>query len=193
MKSQAGNPLVVERYTGLERLNHLVHAAAMLTLIITGLRIYFGWDFMSFHNARALHMFAVIFLLVVNWFLIPVTWALAGKGGIKNKVMHFFDNYIFGPKDGVRMAGIIGNFFGKGKYPAFTIYDESGGHYKTKLHPVMKILVVIEGLCNIPYCSLRYCSIQPCLVVPGAPNSIMDSFGRGPDCTYFRIVFPGVL
>jgi cytochrome b subunit of formate dehydrogenase len=147
MKSQAGNPLVVERYTGLERLNHLVHAAAMLTLIITGLRIYFGWDFMSFHNARALHMFAVIFLLVINWFLIPVTWALAGKGGIKNKVMHFFDNYIFGPKDGVRMAGIIGNFFGKGKYPAFTVYDESGGHYKTKLHPVMKILVVIEGLC----------------------------------------------
>ena len=112
MKSQAGNPLVVERYTALDRLVHMVHAAAMLTLIITGLKIYFGWDFMSFHTARALHMFAVPFLLVVNWFLIPVSIALATEGGIMDKFMHFVDHYIFGPKDAARMAGIIGNFFG---------------------------------------------------------------------------------
>jgi cytochrome b subunit of formate dehydrogenase len=146
MKSKAGNPLVVERYTPLDRLAHTVHAAAMLTLIITGLRIYFGWDFMSFHTARALHMFAVPFLLVVNWFIIPVSIMLATGGGVKDKFMHFLDHYVFGPKDAARMAGIIGNFFGKGKYPAFSIYDESSGHYKTKLHPLMKILIVLEGL-----------------------------------------------
>lgn len=141
-----GNPMVVERYSGLDRMIHIIHAAAMLTLIITGLKIYFGWDFMSFHTARALHMFAVPFLLVVNWFLIPVSIVLASEGGILPRFMHFWDHYIFGPKDAARMAGIIGNFFGKGKYPAFSIYDEASGHYKTKLHPLMKILIVIEGL-----------------------------------------------
>jgi cytochrome b subunit of formate dehydrogenase len=146
MTSKAGNSPVVERYTDLERLNHTVHLLAMLTLIITGLKIYFGWDFMSFHTARALHMFAVPFLLVVNWFLIPVAIILATNGGIIPRIMHFVDHYIFGPKDAARLARIVGNFFGSGKYPAFSIYDESSGHYKTKLHPLMKILIVIEGL-----------------------------------------------
>ena len=141
-----GNPTIVERYSLLDRVVHIVHAAAMLTLIITGLKIYFGWSFMSFHTARALHMFAVPFLLVVNWFLIPVSIVLATGGGIKEKFSHFLDHYVFGPRDASRMAGIIGNFFGKGKYPAFTIYDEASGHYKTKLHPLMKILIVLEGI-----------------------------------------------
>ncbi len=141
-----GNSTIVERYSLLDRVVHIVHAAAMLTLIITGLKIHFGWDFMSFHTARALHMFAVPFLLVVNWFLIPVSIFLATGGGIKEKFSHFLDHYVFGPRDASRMAGIIGNFFGKGKYPAFTIYDEASGHYKTKLHPLMKILIVLEGI-----------------------------------------------
>jgi cytochrome b subunit of formate dehydrogenase len=141
-----GNPTIVERYSLLDRVVHIVHAAAMLTLIITGLKIYFGWSFMSFHTARSLHMFAVPFLLVVNWFLIPVSIALATGGGIKEKFSHFLDHYVFGPRDASRMVGIIGNFFGKGKYPAFTIYDEASGHYKTKLHPLMKILIVLEGI-----------------------------------------------
>lgn len=146
MTSKNGNSLVVERYTDLERLNHAVHLLAMLTLIITGLKMYFGWSFISFHTARALHMFAVPFLLVVNWLLIPVTLALGTEGGIKDRIMHFVDHYVFSPRDAVRFTGMLGNFFGKGKYPAFSIYDESSGHYKTKLHPIMKILVVVEGL-----------------------------------------------
>ena len=142
-----GNPTVVERYSLLDRLIHVIHAAAMLTLIITGLKIYFGWDFMSFHTARALHMFAVPFLLVVNWILIPVSIALATEGGIMAKFMHFWDHYVFGPRDAACMHGIFDNFFRKDKkYPAFCVYDETSGHYKTKLHPIMKILIVIEGL-----------------------------------------------
>ena len=35
---------------------------------------------------------------------------------------------------------------GKVKYPAFSIYDEEKGHYETKLHPLMKILIVLEGI-----------------------------------------------
>ena len=62
------------------------------------------------------------------------------------KISHFTDHYIFGPKDAIRLSGIIGNFFRKGRYPAFTIYDEETGHYKTKLHPLMKILIVLEGI-----------------------------------------------
>ena len=79
----------------LKELTILVHAAAMLTLIITGLKIYFGWDFMSFHTARALHMFAVPFLLVVNWFLIPVSIVLAAEGGITAKIYALLWTIIF--------------------------------------------------------------------------------------------------
>jgi len=46
-----GNPTIVERYSLLDRVVHIVHAAAMLALIITGLKMYFGWNFMSFHTA----------------------------------------------------------------------------------------------------------------------------------------------
>jgi len=57
----ASGRVIVERYTWLERVTHLVHLVAMLTLIITGFKIYFGWEFMSFQTARALHTIAVPF------------------------------------------------------------------------------------------------------------------------------------
>ena len=44
----ASGRIIVERYTWLERVTHLVHLVAMLTLLITGFKIYFGWDFMEF-------------------------------------------------------------------------------------------------------------------------------------------------
>ncbi|WP_269851572.1 hypothetical protein [Methanosarcina horonobensis] len=57
----ASRRIIVERYTWLERVTHLVHLVAMFTLLITGFKIYFGWDFMSFQTARAFHMIAVPF------------------------------------------------------------------------------------------------------------------------------------
>lgn len=144
MKAE-NNPKVVERYTVLDRAAHTVHAFAMVVLIITGLKIYAGWDFMSFHNARALHMLMVPFLLAVNWILIPYNIFSASEGGIVKKLEHFMDHYIFGLEDANRTKAIIKNFFGKGEYPAFSIYDAKEGHYKTKLHPIMKILIVLEG------------------------------------------------
>jgi cytochrome b subunit of formate dehydrogenase len=145
MKTNANRTTVVERYTITDRIAHTVHAVAMIVLIVTGLKIYLGWDFMSFHTARSLHMIMVPFLLAVNWILIPYNIFSEGHG-LMGKISHFKDTYIFGPEDAKRLGGMIGNFFGKGKYPAFSIYDESTGHYKNKLHPLMKILIPIEGL-----------------------------------------------
>lgn len=146
MKSKSNPPVVVERYTPTDRIAHTVHAITMLVLIITGLKIYMGWEFMSFHTARGLHMIMVPFLLAVNWILIPYNIFSEGHG-FTGKITHFIDNYIFLPKDAARLGGVIGNFFSKGShYPAFSIYDEETGHYKTKLHPLMKILIPIEGL-----------------------------------------------
>ena len=81
MKSN-NNPkaMVVERYTITDRIAHTVHAIAMIVLIITGLKIYAGWEFMSFHTARTLHMIAVPFLLAVNWILIPYNIFPKGTG-----------------------------------------------------------------------------------------------------------------
>jgi cytochrome b subunit of formate dehydrogenase len=59
----ASRRLIVERYTWLERVTHLIHLTAMLILLITGLKIYFGWEFMTFQTARALHLIAVPFFL----------------------------------------------------------------------------------------------------------------------------------
>ena len=144
MKSKDNRSMVVERYTVTDRIAHTVHAIAMIVLIITGLKIYTGWDFMSFHTARGLHMIMVPFLLAVNWILIPYNIFSEGHGFL-GKISHFKDHYIFGPKDATRLGGIISNFFRKGRYPAFSIYDEEKGHYETKLHPLMKILIVLEG------------------------------------------------
>lgn len=144
MKSKKNRSMVVERYTITDRIAHTVHAIAMVVLIVTGLKIYIGWDFMSYHTARALHMIAVPFLLAMNWILIPYNVLSEGKG-LMGKLSHFMNHYIFGPEDAARLGGMIKNFFGKGEYPAFSIYDEEKGHYGTKLHPLMKILIPLEG------------------------------------------------
>ncbi|AKB79632.1 Methanophenazine hydrogenase cytochrome b subunit [Methanosarcina horonobensis HB-1 = JCM 15518] len=143
----ASRRIIVERYTWLERVTHLVHLVAMFTLLITGFKIYFGWDFMSFQTARAFHMIAVPFFLVANWILVPYN-IFSCKGErwcVRNRVKHFKESYVFGEDDAERLSGIVRNFFGKGKYPAFTIYDEQEGHYVTKLHPMLKLLIIFES------------------------------------------------
>jgi cytochrome b subunit of formate dehydrogenase len=144
----ASKRIIVERYTWLERVTHLVHLVAMFVLLITGFKIYAGWDFMSFGTARALHMIAVPFFLVANWLLVPYNiFSCKGeKCSLSDRIGHFKESYLFGVADAERLIGTIKNFFGKGRYPAFTIYDEREEHYVTKLHPAMKILLVFESL-----------------------------------------------
>ena len=139
----------VERYSWIERWTHTFHALAMLLLIFTGLAIYFGWDFISFHNARMLHMLVVPVLLLTNWFLVPYGIISHGwqEGKIKGIIHHFYYSYIFNIEDYRRLKGMVLNFFGKqDKYPEFTVYNEKTGHYKTKLHPMFKIFIVVEGM-----------------------------------------------
>lgn len=143
----ASRRMVVERYTWLERVTHLVHLLAMFTLLITGFKIYFGWDFMEFHTARTLHMIAVPFFLVANWLLVPYNvFSCEGQRlCFRDRIRHFRESYMFGEDDAERLFGIVRNFFGKGKYPAFTVYDERKGHYVTKLHPLLKLLIILES------------------------------------------------
>ena len=147
-QNPASRRIFVERYTWLERLTHLVHLVTMFILLITGLKIYFGWEFMTFQTARTLHMIAVPFFLVANWILVPYNlfsckWE---RCSVEDRIVHFKDLYVFGKADAERLVDIIKNFFGKGNYPAFTIYDERVGHYVTKLHPVLKLLIILESI-----------------------------------------------
>ncbi|AGF97555.1 methanophenazine hydrogenase cytochrome b subunit [Methanosarcina mazei] len=143
----ASRRLVVERYTWLERVTHLVHLISMFVLLITGFKIYTGWGFMSFESARALHMIAVPFFLVANWLLVPYNIFSCKEEhcSIGDRLYHFKESYLFGKDDAERLLDIIKNFFGKGEYPAFTVYDERKGHYVTKLHPGMKLLLIFES------------------------------------------------
>ena len=139
-------PGVVERYTWLERVTHLIHLISMVLLLITGLKIYLGWDFMAFDRARALHMIAVPFFLAANWVLVPYNvFSGGGDRSLGGMVSHFFESYIFNREDAVRVKKMVLNFFGKGKYPKFTVYDTEEGHYRTKLHPVLKLLIIFES------------------------------------------------
>lgn len=142
--------MIVERYTFLERVAHFIHLVTMFILIITGLKIYAGWDFMTFHNARSLHMIAVPIFLAVNWILVPYNIFSSeckgcAKDGAGHRMMHIIHRYIFGPTDIKRLKQIMLNYVGKGKYPAFTVYDAKAGHYDDKLHPIMQLLLFFEG------------------------------------------------
>ncbi|MDV0447046.1 hypothetical protein MsAg5_09180 [Methanosarcinaceae archaeon Ag5] len=150
VQATADEKATVQRYNWVERWTHTFHAIAMLVLLFTGFAIYFRWDFVTFHNARAWHMIAVPVLIVTNWFLVPYGIFSEGyaEGGIKGVVSHFKNGYIFGKDDYLRLKGMILNFFGKqAEYPPFTVYDKKTGHYVTKLHPMFKILIVLEGMC----------------------------------------------
>ncbi len=140
--------MVVERYTWLERVTHLVHLITLFVLLITGFKIYSGWDFMAFQTARTWHMIAVPFFLVANWILVPYNLfsCKEERCSVRDRIVHIKDSYIFGKTDAERLSDITKNFFGKGRYPAFTIYDEHKGHYVTKLHPLLKILIVLESI-----------------------------------------------
>lgn len=138
---------IVERYTFLERATHLIHLISMFVLLITGFKIYLGWDFMLFDRARALHMIAVPVFLVANWILVPYNVFFGGEGKwtLRGTLSHFFEAYIFNQEDAARVKGMILNFFGRGKYPAFTVYDAGEEHYRTKLHPILKLLIIFES------------------------------------------------
>lgn len=147
-------PMIVERYTWLERASHMVHLLSLFVLIITGFKIYAGWDFMQYHNAFALHMIAACVFLAVNWIVVPYN-IVSGEcarcsarkwdGGMRRCIAHITHRYVFGPTDFKRLIQIFRNFIGKAPYPAFTVYNTDEKRYEDTLHPLMQLLLLFEG------------------------------------------------
>jgi len=146
---------------------------------------------MSFHTARALHMIAVPFLLVVNWFLIPVSIVLGTGGGIMDKIKHAFDHYVLAPGMQHVWQGYLVISSGKANIqhsvstmspqgtirPNCTINENpdcAGG--------LALVLIAISGI--VLYRVIGRSS---------APDWVMDSFSRMACCTFVRFVFTGIL
>lgn len=150
------NGLVVKRYSFLERLAHFVHLVSLFILLITGFKIYMGWDFMTYRIALVIHLFAAVLFLFVNWIIIPYNvlmtecprcpmCATGTHNMFLHKISHISHRYLFGPTDIRRMKQIFLNYLGKGGYPAFTIYNVKRRGYIDKLHPVTQFMLFFEG------------------------------------------------
>jgi F420-nonreducing hydrogenase I cytochrome b subunit len=148
--------MIVNRYSFLERLAHLVHLLTLFILLITGFKIYMGWDFMSYHSALLIHMLAAVLFVFVNWIVIPYNvltiecphcpMCASGLHDVFfHRMKHIAHRYLFGPTDVRRMKQIFLNYLGKAKYPAFTIYDVKNKGYIDKLHPVTQLMLFFEG------------------------------------------------
>jgi len=148
--------MLVKRYSFLERMAHFVHLATLFILLITGFKIYAGWDFMSYHIALVIHMIAAILFVFVNWIIIPYNvlttecpscsmCADKVHNIIIHRMRHIAHRYLFGLTDIRRMKQIFLNYLGKADYPAFTVYDVKNEGYIDKLHPVTQLMLFFEG------------------------------------------------
>jgi cytochrome b subunit of formate dehydrogenase len=146
----------IERYSFLERLAHFAHLTALFVLLITGFKIYMGWEFITYHAALNIHMAFAIIFMVANWIIIPYNiittecphCEICDAGGIRgysHRAMHIARRYLFGPTDAKRVKQILLNYLGKAPYPAYTVFDVKNRGYIDKLHPMTKFLLVFEG------------------------------------------------
>lgn len=147
----------VERYSLIERFTHLLHLISLFVLLITGFKIYLGWDFMTYNLALYLHIIFAVLFTIANWILIPYNVVTTEfpycdqcARGTHNSTVHRIKNmmqrYLFGPEDIKKLKQILMNFIGKAPYPAFTVYDIKNDGYVHKLHPITKLLLPFEAL-----------------------------------------------
>jgi methanophenazine hydrogenase, cytochrome b subunit len=140
------NDVVIgNRYRLRDMIAHQSHMITCVLLLITGLymAIQFNtcslhaWELMSYQTLRLIHVIAGILFLVINWSFIPFNLITSG---------HLL-NDLFGLKDFTRLyQAIVGVFKPPEEYPKYTIYDKTTGHYKNKLHPGYKLMVVFEAM-----------------------------------------------
>ncbi len=136
--------IVGKRYTMRDRVAHQSHMITCVLLVITGLYMALqfnvcslgAWTLMSYQNLRLIHVVAGILFLLVNWTLIPFNLVTSG---------HMLQ-YIFSPKDVVRLKQAIVSLITGGEYPKYTIFNKTTGHYENKLHPAYKLMVIFEGM-----------------------------------------------
>lgn len=176
----AKNSMVVMRYSLLERVAHLIHLVSLFVLLITGFKIYMGWDFMTYHNARMVHMIAADFFLIANWAIIPYNALMAEcpecpVGAVRirslllHRLSHVLHRYMFGSTDLRRLKRIMLNYLGKGKYPAFTVYNVESGVYVNKTHPVTRIMLPVEFVAVLLAATTGIVLFEPFWGLPGLP------------------------
>ena len=141
--------IVGQRYSLRDMVAHQTHMITCVLLILTGLYMALqfnvctvsAWQLINYQDIRLIHVIASILFLLVNWTLIPFNLLTSG---------HFLQ-YIFSLKDITRLKlAIVGIFKPKNKYPKYTIFNKTTGHYENKLHPAYKLMVIFEGMAIVP-------------------------------------------
>ena len=136
--------IIGKRYGFKEMVAHNLHMLTCVTLIISGLYMMKqfnicpseAWNLISYNLLRFIHIIAAILFLVMNWGLIPFNLITSG---------HMLQ-YIFSPKDVIRLKDAFIGIFKREQYPKYTIYNKATGHYENALHPVVKALCIFEGM-----------------------------------------------
>lgn len=143
MDERIDEHMIVERYNFSERFTHFIHLVSLFTLIITGAKIYAGYDFMSYHDARALHIISAIVFLIANWILVPYNTVSSPCVKCVSKWKHLAHRYIFGPTDVKRLLHAL-PLIGSEQPAPITVYHVARKHYEDKLHPGMQLLINLE-------------------------------------------------
>ena len=123
---------------------HAFHLFSCVTLVITGwymakqfnMCTLDAWQFIPYENVRFFHMFAALIFIVAVWIFIPYNLLTCG---------HLLSEIFFIP-DAIQLKNQFLSLFGRAEYPRFVVVDEASGHYKNKLHPFVKLMVIPENI-----------------------------------------------
>jgi cytochrome b subunit of formate dehydrogenase len=95
-----------------------------------------AWQLIPYETVRLFHMFAALIFIMAVWIFIPYNLLTCG---------HLLSEIFFIP-DAIQLKNQFLSLFGKAEYPRFVIVDEESGHYKNKLHPFVKLMVIPENI-----------------------------------------------
>ena len=138
------NGLVTERYDPKGMRAHAFHLFSCVTLVITGwymakqfnMCTADAWQLIPYIDVRFFHVFAAIIFIMAVWIIIPYNLLTCG---------HLLSE-IFWIPDVIYLKNLVLSLFGKAEYPRYIIVDSETGHYKNKLHPFVKFMVIPERI-----------------------------------------------
>jgi len=136
--------LITERYDPKGMRAHAFHLFSCVTLVITGWYMakqfnvctLDSWQYIPYENLRFFHMFAALIFIMAVWIFIPYNLLTCG---------HLLSEIFFIP-DMIQLKNQFLSLFGKAEYPRFVVVDEETKHYKNKLHPFVKLMVIPENI-----------------------------------------------
>ena len=138
------NGLITERYDPKSMRAHAFHLFSCVTLIITGwymakqfnMCTMDAWQSIPYESVRLFHMFAALIFIIAVWIFTIYNLLTSG---------HLLSEIFFIP-DAIQLKNMILSLFGKAEYPRYVVVDQETGHYKNKLHPAIKLLVIPENI-----------------------------------------------